>query len=60
MKIRKKKKHNEFYGSISINEVKQYINELLEVGFIEINGYTEKGEPRYSITTIGRMELELE
>jgi DNA-binding HxlR family transcriptional regulator len=43
---------------IDREELQSYLNEMLKLGFIEITDYTSKGEPRYSITPLGRMELE--
>ena len=56
----KKKKRIEGLEEISIDDVKSYLDFMVECGWIEVTGYTPSGEPRYSITTLGRMELDMQ
>jgi len=56
----KKKKRIEGLEEISIDDVKSYLDFMVECGLIEVTGYTTSGEPRYSITTLGRMELDMQ
>jgi hypothetical protein len=56
MKLWKKKQDEQF---ITLEEVQSLIDEMVEYGFVEISDYTKSGEPRYSVTPLGRMELDL-
>lgn len=55
MPIWKRKKQKD---EVTIEEIQGYLDELVELGFIEIAGYDKNGEARYAATEIGRLELE--
>ena len=42
------------YEEISMNEVKNTLDNLVKDGIVEISGYNEEGEPLYSLTDLGR------
>lgn len=41
--------------SISLEEVKQLVNEMVEMGLLEVSALNEKGEPLYSTTEFGKV-----
>lgn len=55
-----KKKQKPELSHFSMEELKEYLDFMVQCGLIEISGFTETGEPRYSITPLGRMELDLQ
>jgi hypothetical protein len=42
---------------IELQEIKEMLDEMMEMGFIKIVSYTDAGEPRYAVTELGRLEL---
>jgi DNA-binding MarR family transcriptional regulator len=45
---------SEIYDEMSLQEVKQNVDELVEKGLVEIVGQNEDGEPLFGLTELGK------
>ena len=45
--------------SITMNAISETLADMVRLGLIEVAGYTDSFEPQYSITPLGKLELEM-
>jgi len=45
--------------SITMGAISETLADMVRLGLIEVAGYTDSFEPQYSITPLGKLELEM-
>jgi DNA-binding HxlR family transcriptional regulator len=45
--------------SITMDAISETLADMVALGLIEVAGYTDSFEPQYSITSLGKLELEM-
>ncbi len=44
----------EIYNTIAFEEVKETVDQLVKEGLLQISGYNQDGEPKFTLTEFGK------